>query len=311
MGKSKKSKDSDMYPISDFAAEAVPLTEEESRIYDPLKSDFLWYKPPLASEVSHQTGGQEWCVSGHDMQVLTMTVPAGETVVTEVGSFMYMHPDMETKVECTLCGMETCVEGWKRTCGGESCVKVLLINNSSHQGYVGLTPNFPAKVIPIKFGTHVESGRSLIAKPGAYMSELGDVDLGCNLNCGIATCCGAGLGFCRQTVSGADGSIAFLNAGGTIVYKQLEPNETVTIDRGSVVAFEDSAHLGMSFNGRCCTCCFTGEGCFSTTLTGPGRVYMQSMSLERFAAAVQQTITEEERGGAQTGFNLATEMIGP
>lgn len=289
MGKGK-------FASTDFAAEAIPLTEEEAEIYDPLKTDFIWYKPPLATEVSHETGGQQWCVAGHDMQVLSMTVPPGETIVTEVGSFMYMHPGMETQVELTLCKMSSCGEAWKRICGGESCVKVLLINETSDQGYVGLTPNFPAKVIPIKFGTHIESGRNLIAKSGAYMAELGDVDVGCNLDCSITTCCCAGLGCCRQKLSGSDGSIAFLNAGGTIVYKHLKEGETVTIDSYSVVGFEDSVHLGMRFNGKVGTCCFGGEGCFSTTLTGPGRIYMQSMSVQRFQAAVTQTITKEERG---------------
>ena len=131
---------------ADFAAEVVPLTEEEEDIFDPLKTDFIWYKPPLASEVSHTTGGQQWCVSGHDMQVLTMTVPAGETTITEVGTFMYMHPGMETKVECTLCSSHGCCEGLNRICGGESCIKVLLVNETNDEGYVGLTPNFPAKV---------------------------------------------------------------------------------------------------------------------------------------------------------------------
>ena len=108
------------------------------------------------------------------------------------------------------------------------------------------------------------------------MAELGDVDVGCNLDCSITTCCCAGLGCCRQKLSGSDGSIAFLNAGGTIVYKHLKEGETVTIDSYSVVGFEDSVHLGMRFNGKVGTCCFGGEGCFSTTLTGPGRIYMQS-----------------------------------
>lgn len=306
----KKDKLSDSMLSGDFAAEAVPLTVEETEVYDPLKTGFLWYKPPLASEISHETGGQQWCVAGHDMQVLTMTVPPGETVATEIGSFMYMHPGMHTKVELTLCNTKSCGEGWKRVCGGESCVKLLLENDSSEQGYVGLTPNFPAKVIPIKFGTHINSGGHMIAKSGAYMSELGDVDVGCNLNCGLATWCCAGLGFCRQKLSGTDGSIAFLNAGGTIVFKHLNDGETVTIDKGSLVGFEDSAKLGMRFNGRLCTCCFGGEGCCSTTLTGPGRVYMQSMSFQRFHAAVQQTITEDERGG-NDGIDLASEMIGP
>jgi uncharacterized protein (AIM24 family) len=132
--------------LEDFAAEAVPLTAADQEVFDPLRTGFVWYTPPLASEASHSTGGQQWCVSGHDMQVLTMTVPPGTTITTEVGSFMYMHPSMETEVELTLCSPTRCGSSWMRMCGGESCTKVLLINRSGQQGYVGLTPNFPAKV---------------------------------------------------------------------------------------------------------------------------------------------------------------------
>jgi hypothetical protein len=83
--------------MPDFAAEAVPLTEEDVEIFDPLKSGFIWYTPPLASEVSHTTGGQEWSIAGHDMQILTMTVPPGETVTTEV-----KKPHQVLCVECNL-----------------------------------------------------------------------------------------------------------------------------------------------------------------------------------------------------------------
>ena len=106
--------------------------------------------------------------------------------------------------------------------------------------------------------------------------------------------------------------MAFLNAGGTLVFKDLKDGETVTIDAGSLVGFEDSAKLGCAFNGGFCTCCCGGEGCFSTTITGPGRVYMQSMSFERFSAAVTQTISEEERGAATAGsaIGLGMELLG-
>ena len=135
--------------VIDIAAEAVPLTSElESRI-DPLKSGFLWYTPPLATSKDHRTGGHEWVITGHDMQILTSTVPAGQEVITEPGTFMYMSPFMETKVELTLCGSKGCAEGCTRICAGESCVKVLLKNESSEIGYVGITPNFPAKIIPV------------------------------------------------------------------------------------------------------------------------------------------------------------------
>lgn len=115
----------------------------------------------------------------------------------------------------------------------------------------------------------------MIAQAGSYMSELGDVDVGCDLDCSLRTCLCAGLGLCRQKITGADESIAFLAAGGTIVYKNIKAGETVTIDTNSVVAYEDSIELGITPNGKLCTCICGGEGCFSTTMTGPGRIYLQ------------------------------------
>lgn len=91
---------------------------------------------------------------------------------------------------------------------------------------------------------------------------------GCDFDCSFKTCCCAGLGCCRQKLSGTDGSIAFLAAGGTLIYRQLKADETIIVDSRSIVAFEHSVELGIVSNGRFCTCCFGGEGCFSSTLKG-------------------------------------------
>jgi len=67
----------------DFAAdeELTSLTaeqQEDLRRADPMNSGFVWYTPPMALEHSdHLTGGHHWIISGHDMQVLSMTVPPG------------------------------------------------------------------------------------------------------------------------------------------------------------------------------------------------------------------------------------------
>ncbi len=89
------------------------------------------------------------------------------------------------------------------------------------------------------------------------------------------TCCCAGLGCFRQKIAGSEPSIAFLNAGGTIVYKVLHEQETITVDTTSIVAMEETVQMGIVPNGRCCTMAFGGECCFSTTLTGPGKVFLQ------------------------------------
>lgn len=136
--------------VVDFAVEeAVPLTSEQLNHADPLNSGFLWYKPPMAATPEkHANGGQQWAIAGHDMQVLAVTLPTGESVVTEVGTFMFGSPEIKTKIELTLCG-RGCAEGYNRIFGGESCVKVVL-ENEGDEGYVGITPNFPAKIIPIQ-----------------------------------------------------------------------------------------------------------------------------------------------------------------
>mmetsp|Transcript_28824 Transcript_28824/g.81309 ORF Transcript_28824/g.81309 Transcript_28824/m.81309 type:complete len:310 (+) Transcript_28824:190-1119(+) len=279
------------------AAEAVPLTEAFDHKIDPMGTGFKWYIPPSATTKEHNAAGHEWAISGHDMQVLTTTVPPGETITTEVGTFMYMAPFMTTEVELTCCSKGGCGEAWQRICSGESCVKVYLINESGDEGYVGLTPNFPAKIIPVKFGTHVQSGGSLIAQGGAIMTQLGEVDIACDFDKNPATCCCSGFGCCRQRLTGPDGSMAFLNAGGTIMYRHLEDGESVIVDTNSIVAIEDTVQVGLSPNGRLFTCCFGGESCFSTRLSGPGRVFMQSYSFQKFAAAVDQTVMED-RGGS-------------
>ena len=85
----------------------------------------------------------------------------------------------------------------------------------------------------------------------------------------------------------------------------LQAGETVTVDTRSVVAIEESVELGIVLNGKFCTCFLGGEGCFSTTLTGPGKVFLQSMCFSKFSAAVQQTVMEDRGSGGDINIDLA------
>jgi uncharacterized protein (AIM24 family) len=66
-----------------------------------------------------------------------------------------------------------------------------------------------------------------------------------------------------------------LSAGGTIVYRSLKDGERIIVDTASVVAIEESVQLGVAATGRVGMCCCGGEGCCATTLTGPGKVFLQ------------------------------------
>jgi uncharacterized protein (AIM24 family) len=74
----------------------------------------------------------------------------------------------------------------------------------------------------------------------------------------------------------------FLNAGGTIIEKRLE-NETIKIDTGCVVAFEESVSYDIQRAGSLKSMFLGGEGLFLTTLSGTGRIWMQSLPFSRLA----------------------------
>jgi uncharacterized protein (AIM24 family) len=154
--------------------------------------------------------------------------------------------------------------------------------------FVSLTPNYPSKIIPI----HLPSiGGKFIAKKGAYMSNLGDVSITADVDCCSTTCCFGGLGCIRQEASG-QGTV-FYNAGGTILQKTLAPGEKVLVDALSIVGFQESVSFGVQPTGGCGGCCFGGEGLCYGTLTGPGVILVQSMSFEKFKAAVAPPYSPE------------------
>ncbi|GMI08389.1 hypothetical protein TrVE_jg9199 [Triparma verrucosa] len=236
----------------------VPFAQQ----VDPFNTGFVPFQPPVVEE-------PRWQISGDDCQVVTVLLDPEEELKTEPGSMMFMSPSVETDVECG------CFDGCGRMCAGEPCVKVGLKNGGGDAAYVGLTPNFPAKVVPVE----LSNMKNFVAKSGAIMSSLGDVNISTSCDTNPATCCCTSLGMCRQSLDGE--GTAFLAAGGTILVKELKEGETLIVDSESVVGFQDTIGFGITPN-QFCTCCFGGEGMCNATMEGPGTVVVQSMSFKKY-----------------------------
>lgn len=212
-------------------------------------------------------------VLGDDMQVLSIKLDDGELVRAEPGSMNFMHPSVTMSVDCQNC--------WGRCCSGEHCIMANFTSSGS-EGYVALTGAIPGKIIPIDMQT---VGGKIRSKNGAYFASIGDARVSFDVDCSCLRCCCAGQGCVHQSIVGSHGT-AFVSAMGTILQKELGHGETIVIDTNSLVAWQDSVDLGVRRAGGCCTCCCGGEGLFNTTLTGPGHIYIQSMSKEKFRAAL-------------------------
>jgi len=101
--------------------------------------------------------------------------------------------------------------------------------------HVSLTPNFPAKVVPVDLST---TNGGLITKTSAYMASFGKVDIDYSCDCDFLRCCCGGMGLVRQKLKGT--GTTFLAAGGTIIQKELAAGEQILVDHTSVLAWSDS-----------------------------------------------------------------------
>jgi len=234
--------------------------------------------------VISKTNAPGFQVVGERYSYVQKTLPPGAEFQGEPGVMAYMSDGVTMKAQ--FAGM--------RLLSGEGLAKVKYTNQGSTDGYLGLSPNMPmAIVIPYDPLTN----GPLNCKRGVFMA--GDTTVRVMPKflpaaSGLACCCG-GMAPVIQEVSGH--GTALLAAGGTIVTKVLGPNESILVDTNSVVAFTQAIQYDVRQVGNFMTCCFGGEGCFNTTLTGPGTVYLQSMSYEKLI----RTLVTGGGGGGDGG----------
>jgi uncharacterized protein (AIM24 family) len=114
-----------------------------------------------------------------------------------------------------------------------------------------------------------------------------------------------GEGFIMQRLVG-DG-IAMVHAGGTLLEKVLAPGETIRLDTGCLVALQPGVNYDIGFTGGVKNTLFGGEGLFLATLTGPGKVWLQSLPFSRLAGRV---LAHAGPAGKSTGEGSVLDSVG-
>jgi uncharacterized protein (TIGR00266 family) len=161
----------------------------------------------------------------------------------------------------------------KRKLMGESLFMTYF--RSTTEGEVGFAANYPGRVQVFELA----SGQSVIVQRDSFLVAQSTVQL----NLALVKKLGAGFfggeGFILERLTGP--GTVFIHGGGDFVEFQLQAGESLQVDTGCIVAFDDSVNYDIQFVGGIKTAIFGGEGLFLATLTGPGRVIVQSMTLEK------------------------------
>jgi uncharacterized protein (TIGR00266 family) len=229
---------------------------------------------PVGEEKGEFTPGIiEYKLVGDDMQAVIITLDPGESVRAEAGSMMYMEAGIEMNTD-TGGGL---MKGLKRAIVGESFFITHFTCTGSQRAEVAFAAPYPGKIIPFDLR---ETG-AMICQRDAYLCSEEGVEISIAFTKRIGAGFFGGEGFILQRLSGA--GLTFIHAGGTITAHNLADGERLKVDTGCLVAFEEKVSYEIKFVGGIKTALFGGEGLFFATLTGPGKVYLQTLPFSRLA----------------------------
>ena len=248
----------------------------------------------------------EYKIYGDDMQYVEVELDPNEATVAEAGGMMFMEDGIEME---TIFGdgsrqqksgfMGALMGAGKRLLTGESLFMTVFLNRSTHKRKVAFGAPYPGKIIPV----HLKDiGGVLIAQKDSFLAAAKGVSIGIAFQKKLGVGLFGGEGFIMQRLEG-DGW-AFVHAGGTLTERTLAPGETLRVDTGCIVALQPTVNYDIQYVGKIKTAFFGGEGLFFAALTGPGKVWLQSLPLSRLANRIVSAVPGITRGGREEGSLL-------
>ena len=225
----------------------------------------------------------DYQIIGQSMQLVEVTLDHGETVVAEAGAMNYMEDgiEFETKMgdgsDVNQGIMGKLFSAGKRMMTGESAFMTHFSNQAPERRSVAFAAPYPGSIISVDLA---EIGGGVTCQKDAFLcAALGTkIDIAFNKRLGSGFF--GGEGFILERLEG-DG-LAFLHAGGTIIEKELN-GEVLRVDTGCLVGFSDGIDYDIEMTKGLKSMLFGGEGLFIATLSGHGKVWLQSLPFSRLA----------------------------
>ncbi len=247
-------------------------------------------------------------IFGEEMQFVEVELDPGESAVAEAGGMMYMSDGIQME---TIFGdgrstggfMDQLLGAGKRILTGESLFMTVFHNPGSGKQRVAFAAPHPGKIVPVNLS---EMGGKLICQKDAFLCAAKGVSIGIDFQKKIGVGLFGGEGFIMQRLEG-DG-MAFLHAGGTIVLRELKAGQTLRVDTGCIVGLEASVNYDIQFVGGVKSAIFGGEGFFFAKLSGPGKVWLQSLPFSRLAGRIWEAAPQT--GGRTKGEGSVLGKLG-
>lgn len=213
-------------------------------------------------------------IRGEPMPVVICELEAGESMITERGSMVWMSPNME---------METSAGGLGKAFGrmftGESLFRNIYTARGG-SGMIAFASSFPGAIRVVE----ITPDHPVVAQKASFLAATSGVELSVFFQKKAASGFFGGEGFIMQKLSGR--GLAFLEIDGSAVEYDLQPGQQIIVDSGNLAMMSDTCKMDIRTVKGMKNVLFGGEGLFNTVVTGPGRVTLQTMPLVNFAGTI-------------------------
>lgn len=213
-------------------------------------------------------------IKGTPLPVAVCYLEAGEKLITEKGSMSWMSPNME---------METSAGGVGKALGrmfsGESVFRNIYTAKGG-QGMIAFASSFPGSIVPFE----IAPGRELIVQKSGFLASESTVELSVHIQKKIGAGFFGGEGFVMQKLSGY--GTAFIEIDGAVMEYDLAAGQSIVLDTGYLAAMDATCTMEIQQVAGIKNKLLGGEGFFNTVVSGPGKVYIQTMPINKVAGAL-------------------------
>ncbi|MDE7193100.1 MAG: TIGR00266 family protein [Oscillospiraceae bacterium] len=216
-------------------------------------------------------------IKGEPLPVVIVYLDANETVNCQKGAMSWMTPNMKMETHTGGIG-----KAFSKMFSGESIFTNTYVSEGG-PGMIAFASSFPGSIIPFD----ISKGDMIVQKSG-YLASQPTVELSIAFQKKLGAGFFGGEGFIMQKLHGQ--GMAFVEIDGYVVEYDLQDGQQMLIDTGYLAAMSSTCKMDIQQVKGIGNVLFGGEGLFNTVVTGPGKIYLQTMPISNFAGAVAAVI---------------------
>ncbi len=233
-------------------------------------------------------------IVGTTMPVLEFTLDPNDSVISEAGELSWMSSSIQMTTHTQMAGGGGLFGVIKRVAGGGTLF-MTEYRAMGKAGELAFATKLPGHIVPVEVG----AGHEYMIHRHGFLCATPQVQIGVGFQQSLGAGIFGGDGFLLQRINGH--GTAWIELSGELIVKDLQAGETLRVHPGHVGAFQSGVSFQITTVPGIKNIIFGGDGIFLASLTGPGRVWLQTLPIAKLAHELMEYMPSPSREAAQGG----------